>query len=188
MEYQRPMVNSPQRDTSDAILLFLVFGVMAYFFFFMLGAWFYLKYPVFDFSHATGFMVQLVAHNLGVLHTDDILDVPNYSTWSAAIVEKAEIMGTVVLYSSIAVGWWLGWSASAPLPAEILIRGREVTNDPRKVQGELSKEGKADGILVHPGLAVSLSRERQHLLILGQPGAGKTQILLPIIGRRKSRG
>lgn len=154
----------------------------------MLGAWFYLKYPVFDFSHATGFLVQLAAHNLGVLHTDDILEVPNYSTWSAAIVEKAEIMGTVVFYSSIGVGWWLGWTASAPLPAEILIRGHRVTTDARTLQRELSQEGGADGILIHPALAISQAREKQHVLVLGQPGAGKTQILLPLIGRAVSRG
>lgn len=188
MGIQRQIVNAPQRDTSDAILLSLVFSAMAYFVFFMLGAWFYLKYPVFDFSHASGFMVQYVAHALGIMHTDVILDVPTYSTWSAAIVEKAELMGTVVLYSSIVVGWWLGWSASAPLPAEILLRGHKVTNDAGKLQAELREEGKADGLLIHPALALTQSREKQHILVLGQPGAGKTQILLPLIGRAVNRG
>lgn len=187
MDYQRPTINAPQRDLSDSMLMAIVLGGVAYFCLYILGAWIYLKIPVFEFRHVVGFWAQWAAHAWGLSPSGTILDAPPLSRWPAPIAEKADTLGDVVLYLSAGIGMWLGWAASAPPPAEILVRGREITRDPRQVQAELRKEGAADGIRIHPALAISKSRERQHALILGQTGAGKTQILLPVIGRAVNR-
>jgi len=188
MEIQRQTVNAPQRDLGESMLISVVIGAAAYFVFYIVGAWFYLKIPAFDFSHAVGFLMHWTAHALGFSPSDDILGVHAFSTWPASIIEKADMLGNVVFYCASGAGMVLGHAASAPPPAEILIRGHQVTNDTRKLQAALSVEGDADGLLIHPALAISQAREKQHLLILGQPGAGKTQILLPIIGRAVNRG
>jgi hypothetical protein len=188
MEIQRQTVNAPQRDLGESMLISVVIGAAAYFAFYIVGAWCYLKIPVFDFSHAVGFLMHWTAHSFGFSPSDDILGVHAFSTWPASIIEKADTLGAVVFYCAAGAGMFLGHATSAPPPAEILIRGREITNNAGKVQAELGKEGKADGLCFHPALALTQSRERQHALILGQTGAGKTQILLPIIGRAVNRG
>ncbi|MEK8089281.1 type IV secretion system DNA-binding domain-containing protein [Thermithiobacillus plumbiphilus] len=88
----------------------------------------------------------------------------------------------------IAAGAWVGWLASRPAPAIVRQAGRETTRRAKDVATEIRQEGQPDGVRLHPDLPISQARERQHLLALGQSGAGKTQILLPIMQQAISRG
>lgn len=95
-------------------------------------------------------------------------------------------------WASAGAGWlagcWTGWAAGRPPAAEIHESGRRTTRRATDVARELAQEGKPDGVRLHPDLVISQARERQHMLALGQSGAGKTQILLPIMQQAIGRG
>lgn len=95
-------------------------------------------------------------------------------------------------WTSVAVGWaagcWTGWAAGKPPAAEVHESGRRTTRSASPVARELAQEGKPDGVRLHPDLVISQARERQHMLALGQSGAGKTQILLPVMQQAIGRG
>lgn len=95
-------------------------------------------------------------------------------------------------WASAVTGWlagcWLGWVAGRPAPAEIHESGRRTTRSAALVARELAQEGRPDGVRLHPDLPISQARERQHMLTFGQSGAGKTQILLPIMRQAIGRG
>lgn len=186
--HQQPLMNAPQRDMNEMIALSAIFGTAAYLIFFIVGSWALLNIPVGEFHRPIGFLAQWAAGSSGFSPSGNILDAPRMGLWPTAFKEKVDGLGDFIFYPAMAAGSWLGWLVSAPQAAEILLRGREVSTDARAIQKELNKEGAADGILIHPALRISRNRERQHFLILGQTGAGKTQILLPLIGRAVSRG
>lgn len=105
-----------------------------------------------------------------------------------AVAQRIDAIG----WTSVAVGWgagcWTGWAAGRPPASEIHESGRRTTRRAADVARDMAQEGKPDGIRLHPDLPISQSRERQHMLALGQSGAGKTQILLPVMQQAIGRG
>lgn len=68
------------------------------------------------------------------------------------------------------------------------ISGRVLTRDLSLLCDDIEHEGQRNGIAIAPDFFVSQSRERQHLCVIAETGAGKTQILMPIIAQSIKRG
>lgn len=79
------------------------------------------------------------------------------------------------------------------IPAEIHIRGSQLTRKPQLMQRAIQEasppvKGKNEGIYIHPKIQTTEALEASHMLIVGGSGAGKTTILWPMINQIIERG
>ena len=91
------------------------------------------------------------------------------------------------LYAGIRIIWW-----EKPVAGQDSInRGIEVIFDERRsvrILSQKSKHAKADGIAIHSDVVLPLWQETKHTLLIAAPGAGKTQVIYPLIERIRARG
>lgn len=65
------------------------------------------------------------------------------------------------------------------------IRGRQITYRPKDVSQSIVKP---DGVYIHPKVRMTQNLERNHILLLGGSGSGKTSIMWPLINQAVKRG
>jgi len=87
------------------------------------------------------------------------------------------IANTIAFFTSI----FVFVKSSSGMPEELHITGRQLSTDPQAAQAEIKNEPGKPGVFVHPKVQFTTDRETKHILILGGVGAGKTQILWPIV-------
>ena len=188
MSGYKPIVNVPQRNFGDTLMLSALFIPFIYVALSAICASLYMRVYL-DIEFALGITLQNLAHETGFFDGEQvILSCLNWTKWDHVLRQKGEIVHLVSLGSSTFASFWLAWLSTEPPPAEIKSRGRELTRDASKIQAELSKEAVCDGINLHTNIRLSTSKERQHMLLLGQPGGGKSQICLKIIEQATARG
>jgi hypothetical protein len=94
----------------------------------------------------------------------------------------------------LAIAGYFSWRIGRPQIRDVrhisgfrLLRSRDARGAAARALGrEIRSEGK--GILLAPGICLSLSREVRGMLLAGGAGSGKTTILLPIMSAARKRG
>ncbi|MDA8377922.1 MAG: type IV secretion system DNA-binding domain-containing protein [Planctomycetia bacterium] len=122
-----------------------------------------------------------LASILKIIHTAGVMP-PAYAAPLAA-------GGVVGLAAGAALGWKIG-----DIPAEIHVRGRKLTHDPKVAARVLRpprrffRKSPPPGVNLHPAIKISQQQECRHMLLLGGSGSGKTSILWPVINQSVARG
>lgn len=181
----------PERRFGDFLLIFALLFVVA----FVIAAPVLLglvmwakKYEIPDAERLLGFALQAVLNQIETPSQSALFQAPPIYQWTGDFLRLAENTNTFSFMVSAALSGWLSLSATNPPQPTRQISGRRVTKNPAEIQRDLEKQGDADGIKIHPKVTISRARERQHMLVFGQPGAGKTQILMPIMAYAVNRG
>lgn len=92
-----------------------------------------------------------------------------------------------VAYAILRAAFWAGGETHL----DQIRRGIKVVFSPReaaRVFARESRQRRATGIKLHPSLTMPLDQERQHILLFGAPGSGKTQVMAPLLRRIRERG
>ena len=174
-----PTPQAPQRDwASTGMAMSIAFIFMHVLFFWVAGA-------AISATHGGG--APGPGDVLPVLLKQDLaaagftfFPAPTVGAWTTAAWIFSLVFGVS------AAGW--SFLITSPPPLEIHQEGRQVRQDAGQVQAQMSERETLDGVRVHPQITISRAREKQHLLLLGGTGAGKTQILLPLIQQARERG
>jgi len=117
------------------------------------------------------FIVGATHHH--ILNRDDLVFIWNHLT-SWVSITGASIGGVI--------GLVFGWLSGGGAKQEIHLRGTELKSVDQLV------DKKADGIKVHPKIAITEQQETAHMLLLGGSGSGKTSIVWPILHQIHARG
>ena len=132
----------------------------------------------YDLAYQIGCFLQLL--NAPTEHHTTIFNIKPFAHWQSEFQKNAIASYLFGLLLSIAISIPLFFSILFKQKTQF-IRGRRLTDKPRQFNYFLrKKEGKPDGIFIHPQIQIQKRRETEHLLMLAQPGGGKTQIFNPI--------
>ena len=112
-----------------------------------------------------------------------------YPAWTARFSDH-------VLWSlvpGIVAGGVAAYVAGKPLPYERHIRGRQLVERRQAHRIAAQSERSAvrrtgQGIRIHPAIPISMERETRHFCIVGQPGGGKTTVIMPMVVQAVERG
>lgn len=119
---------------------------------------------------------------------NSILNAAVVAQWPAQFISKLQILEIGALIVSTTAAWFASMALTDPGDSVHVVSGRIITKNPADIEAELAKTGALDGIRINPRVRISKNRERQHGILLGQSGAGKTQILLPMMQQAMDRG
>ena len=91
------------------------------------------------------------------------------------------------VYATIRICFW-----QKPVNGkDTLSRGIEVIFDADRAERILAHKSsklKANGISLHDAFKIPISQETKHTLLIAAPGAGKTQVIYPLVERIRERG
>ncbi len=110
----------------------------------------------------------------GLLHSDLMYEYPtfaNYVKWSVIAACIVAFAPTYLMLKTVGQG----------LLKEEHVRGRYLSEDTQEAVKELKNEVGTPGVYIHPNIQITSDRETKHILIVGGVGAGKTQIIWPIL-------
>lgn len=111
--------------------------------------------------------------------------------WASQNAAFRELMGWRIFAAGVAgliAGTIAGIGFGSPPPAVWHVGGRRVTESPRRFRRALARREPLDGVPLHPAVRISRERERSHALLIAGTGAGKTQVILPLIAAAGKRG
>jgi hypothetical protein len=92
-----------------------------------------------------------------------------------------------LLYGILRASFWTGGETHL----DQIRRGIRVIFSPREAALAFARESRkrgATGVNLHPSLTLPLDQERQHVLLFGAPGSGKTQVMVPLLQNIRERG
>lgn len=135
--------------------------------------------------HLIAVFAALVGLN-GILHALTILIIAAKLSINGIGIALLPLLITTA-YAGLRIALW----EKPVISNDKVDRGIEVIFDDRRSVrrlAKLSEEERADGIMLHDGFRLPIGQETKHTLLIASPGAGKTQVIYPLIERIRERG